>query len=655
MSAGISLNARRVALRGAAIMVIGGLAAGCSSGVQRFTDAQLFTGSTSNQRQIIKAPSYQPYPGDVGVRATTNPDYTGSVARSAVEPVDLTTGGVERSTLPPVESVKNKARALAAPAVAAVAAAKDKISARLRPGPTAATESVALATTKAKTAAKAAMQPITAARANVDEVTTGAIEKGKAAVAPVVDKARAATADTAVKRGWSKAGGTAITLREGETLYNLSRRFGVPVSAIVAANGLKDASSVSAGDKARAATADTAVKRGWSKAGGTAITLREGETLYNLSRRFGVPVSAIVAANGLKDASSVSAGDKIVIPTYVYSSDVPVSAPDSNPEVAASKSSRGKKDAPTDKAPEKLPAKSEVAVLPATPRPKDKAAAPTASAAKSSADKLAEKAKTVAAKPVKTEAIKPAAVKSASTVAGGYKVQSGDSLWSIAKKTGTTTAALKAANNMDGAALRVGQVLVVPTQSASAAKSANVDPIITGSSKPNKPASVTADAAKTSKTEPLPTYTAPKKTDAAIAEAEKDAAAAPEQTGIGKMRWPARGKVVAGYGAKSAGKSNDGIDISLPAGSPVKAAENGVVIYAGDGLKEFGNTVLVRHEDGLVTVYGHNSNLKVKRGDKVTRGQDIASSGASGDTETPKLHFEVRKNSTPVDPSKYLD
>ncbi|MBK8456745.1 MAG: peptidoglycan DD-metalloendopeptidase family protein [Phyllobacteriaceae bacterium] len=594
MSAGISLNARRVALRGAAIMVIGGLAAGCSSGVQRFTDAQLFTGSTSNQRQIIKAPSYQPYPGDVGVRATTNPDYSGSVARSAVEPVDLTTGGVERSTLPPVRSVKNKARALAAPAVAAVSAAKDKISARLRPGTTAATESVALATTKAKTAAKAAMQPITAARANVDGVTTGAIEKGKAAVAPVVDKARAVTADTAVKRGWSKAGGTAITLREGETLYNLSRRFGVPVSAIV-------------------------------------------------------------AANGLKDASSVSAGEKIVIPTYVYSSDVPVSAPDSNPEVAASKSSRGKKEAPTDKAPEKLPAKSEVAVLPATPRPKDKAAAPTASAAKSSADKLAEKAKTVAAKPVKTEAIKPAAVKSATTVAGGYKVQSGDSLWSIAKKTGSTTAALKAANNMDGAALRVGQVLVVPTQSASAAKSANVDPIITGSSKPNKPATVKADAAKTSKTDPLPTYTAPKKTDAAIAEAEKDAAAAPEQTGIGKMRWPARGKVVAGYGAKSAGKSNDGIDISLPAGSPVKAAENGVVIYAGDGLKEFGNTVLVRHEDGLVTVYGHNSNLKVKRGDKVTRGQDIASSGATGDTETPKLHFEVRKNSTPVDPSKYLD
>src|SRR5690606_5634236 len=100
---------------------------------------------------------------------------------------------------------------------------------------------------------------------------------------------------------------------------------------------------------------------------------------------------------------------------------------------------------------------------------------------------------------------------------------------------------------------------------------------------------------------------------------------------------------------------NDGIDISLPEGTAVKAAENGVVIYAGDGLKEFGNTVLVRHENGLVTVYGHASELKVKRGDTVRRGQDIALSGLSGNAQQPKLHFEVRKNSTPVDPAKFLE
>ena len=112
--------------------------------------------------------------------------------------------------------------------------------------------------------------------------------------------------------------------------------------------------------------------------------------------------------------------------------------------------------------------------------------------------------------------------------------------------------------------------------------------------------------------------------------------------------------MVSTYG-KGGGKSNDGIDISVPEGTPVKAAENGVVIYAGDGLKEFGNTVLVRHENGLVTVYGHASSIKVQRGQKVKRGDEIALSGMSGSTDQPKLHFEVRKNSSPVDPSTYLE
>ena len=121
------------------------------------------------------------------------------------------------------------------------------------------------------------------------------------------------------------------------------------------------------------------------------------------------------------------------------------------------------------------------------------------------------------------------------------------------------------------------------------------------------------------------------------------------------MRWPVRGRVVEGYGRTAGGRVNDGIDIAVPEGTSVKAAENGVVIYAGDGLKEFGNTVLVRHEDGLVSVYGHASELTVKRGDKVRRGQEIARSGMSGSADTPKLHFEVRKDSAPVDPAKFLE
>ncbi|MBW9051049.1 M23 family metallopeptidase [Rhizobium mesosinicum] len=97
-----------------------------------------------------------------------------------------------------------------------------------------------------------------------------------------------------------------------------------------------------------------------------------------------------------------------------------------------------------------------------------------------------------------------------------------------------------------------------------------------------------------------------------------------------------------------------GIDIQASEGTPVLAAQNGVVIYAGEGLKELGATILVRHDSGLVTVYGHNNALFVKRGQKVARGERIASSGTSGDTWTSKLHFEVRKDASPVNPMRFL-
>jgi murein DD-endopeptidase MepM/ murein hydrolase activator NlpD len=206
---------------------------------------------------------------------------------------------------------------------------------------------------------------------------------------------------------------------------------------------------------------------------------------------------------------------------------------------------------------------------------------------------------------------------------------------------------IKSANGMKDGLLRIGQTLTIPQGSptVAAARPAPVDTVVTGTAGPAKKE---AEAKVTG-------YTPPRAADSVIEDAEKIEASAPDSTGIGRMRWPVRGRVIAAYGGKSGGKANDGIDIAVPEGTPVKAAENGVVIYAGDGLKEFGNTVLVRHEDGLVTVYGHASELKVARGEKVKRGQEIARSGMSGSADMPKLHFEVRKNSAPVDPATFLE
>jgi murein DD-endopeptidase MepM/ murein hydrolase activator NlpD len=121
------------------------------------------------------------------------------------------------------------------------------------------------------------------------------------------------------------------------------------------------------------------------------------------------------------------------------------------------------------------------------------------------------------------------------------------------------------------------------------------------------------------------------------------------------FRWPVRGRVIAGFGPKPNGVQNDGINLAVPEGTPVKAADDGVVAYAGNELKGYGNLVLVRHSNGFVTAYAHASEIMVKRGDTVKRGQVIAKSGQTGSVTSPQLHFEIRKGATPVDPSQYLN
>ncbi len=128
-----------------------------------------------------------------------------------------------------------------------------------------------------------------------------------------------------------------------------------------------------------------------------------------------------------------------------------------------------------------------------------------------------------------------------------------------------------------------------------------------------------------------------------------------EATGaLPSFRWPVKGRIITAFGAKSNGQQNDGINIAVPEGTQVKAAEDGVVAYAGNELKGYGNLVLVRHSNGFVSAYANASELLVKRGDTVKRGQVIAHAGQTGNVNSPQLHFEIRKGSTPVDPAQFL-
>jgi murein DD-endopeptidase MepM/ murein hydrolase activator NlpD len=108
------------------------------------------------------------------------------------------------------------------------------------------------------------------------------------------------------------------------------------------------------------------------------------------------------------------------------------------------------------------------------------------------------------------------------------------------------------------------------------------------------------------------------------------------------------------FGSQGGGRVNDGVDIGAPAGSPVKSASDGVVVYSGNEIGVYGGLVLVDHGGGWISAYGHLSRLDVKRGDRVARGQSIGGVGETGYVDRPQLHFELRKDRKPVDPLTQL-
>lgn len=121
-----------------------------------------------------------------------------------------------------------------------------------------------------------------------------------------------------------------------------------------------------------------------------------------------------------------------------------------------------------------------------------------------------------------------------------------------------------------------------------------------------------------------------------------------------RFLWPATGPILSEFGPKQNGLHNDGVNIAMPPNGLVLAAGNGVVSYAGNGLRGYGNLLLIRHEGGWVTAYAHNSELLVKKGDAVTRGQVIARAGRSGGVTQDQLHFEIRQGAKAVDPRPLL-
>jgi murein DD-endopeptidase MepM/ murein hydrolase activator NlpD len=236
----------------------------------------------------------------------------------------------------------------------------------------------------------------------------------------------------------------------------------------------------------------------------------------------------------------------------------------------------------------------------------------------------------------------------------------GETLMKLSRHYNKPLSAIARANNLPtNAMVKVGDRIVIPgvrpqrsaagPAAAPAATPASQvkPPAVTPAVQPQKPAPVTKVAAapvtSTARTiTPVDEKAAPEK-------AKAEVAAAPT------FRWPVRGRIIASFGPKTSGQQNDGINVAVPEGTPIKASEDGVVAYAGNELKTYGNLVLVRHSNGYVTAYAHASEILVKRDDPIKRGQVIAKSGQSGSVSAPQLHFEIRKGSSPIDPLPLLE
>jgi murein DD-endopeptidase MepM/ murein hydrolase activator NlpD len=364
----------------------------------------------------------------------------------------------------------------------------------------------------------------------------------------------------------------------------------------------------------------------WDWEGGTAVVLAQGETLDSVARKHGVPVQAIMQANAITNPASVVPGQRLVIPRYVVHGAATKVAHAAMPRQSA-------------------PAQSAIPAAAPAPAPANVAVA--GAAASGSGQTL------LPVPPIHT-------------------VAAGDTLSKISRQYRVKVKDIIVANGIQpDARLSVGTKLTIPVavaaskgQPATKAAGSVKAPALAQAGGP--PAAKQQQSSRAGAAPPpaVPTKTAAAEPSAnarlaATADPPADDAGTAGPGGIAAngqpaFRWPLRGRVINNFGAKVNGAANDGIDLATPEGTPVRAADDGVVAYAGNELKGYGNLVLVRHANGFVTAYANASELMVKRNDQVHKGQVIAKSGQTGTAANPQLHFEVRKNSAPVDPMQYL-
>ncbi len=402
--------------------------------------------------------------------------------------------------------------------------------------------------------------------------------------------------------GAPTAGGS-YTVVSGDTVHAVANRFGVPIRGLIELNALQPPFTLTPGRTLQIPDQRVHI-------------VAPGDTIFSISRQYGVDSSTLVRLNGIPEPYTVLVGQTLVLPAPVEPVAVVAGAPIETAPLPPASPDAGSPGAIVSEElppPETAAGAATVPDLgpPASSEPTTTVAVPTPTGSTAGLE----------APPVPL----PGASTSASTATAAPPP----------RKPGSDEPfdASEIANDA-GAPPPAGD----PTAPA---PTAQTDP--------------TAPAATPS----VPVETVPPADTAAEPGAAQTAAVdpmliEPAARGDRTFLWPVTGKVVSEFGPTEDGLHNDGINIAAPRGTPVRAAENGVVVYAGNELRGFGNMLLIRHADGFVTAYAHNESLLVARGDTVERGEIIARVGATGNVESPQLHFEIRVGTDAVDPREYL-
>ena len=227
-----------------------------------------------------------------------------------------------------------------------------------------------------------------------------------------------------------------------------------------------------------------------------------------------------------------------------------------------------------------------------------------------------------------------------------HVVQKGDTLYSISRRYNVDITSLSRSNRIAAPyTLSVGQRLVLPGSVVE-----NTSEVAYSAPKKTTAKSTSSKSRSSSKS-------TKKSTSVKKSSSSKKYASTytpPPAKRKSKFVWPVRGPIVSPFGSIGKGRNNDGINIKAARGTAVKAADSGTVAYAGNELKGFGNLILIKHYDGWITAYAHNDKLLVKKGQKVARGEKIATVGTTGGVNAPQLHFETRRGKKAVNPKSYL-